>query len=384
MAALPPGGREGRAARAGAAQPRARARAAGPARRGGHRLRRCRRPGARRRAGDARMGRGRAQARRVPGGPGPAGAGPRAGGRQAAAGALVLGGHARERRPRRSPRARAAPRRRAPRPTRSAVLRNNLAVLRELAGDVGRRGDDAARRARRGPLAAPDLQEPGRHPLPQRALRGGPRGLRARREARARPGRRSLLQARQHRLQAPRPRPRARELAPRDRAQSGPRAGPRQPRHAGRRINDPADDPGFAALARKISLGSGLAVEAYKDKCVRRRIAVRMRACGVHTYADYQALLDRSPAEYERLRDALTINVTRFYRNAETWNLLRRDLIPPLCATRLGSNPDLERRLLLGRGGLHPRDSRRRAPRARRPGPRARAAAAWMRPTWTA
>ena len=48
-----------------------------------------------------------------------------------------------------------------------------------------------------------------------------------------------------------------------------------------------------------------------------------MRACGVHTYADYQAVLDRSPAEYERLKDALTINVTRFYRNAETWNLLR-------------------------------------------------------------
>jgi chemotaxis methyl-accepting protein methylase len=57
-----------------------------------------------------------------------------------------------------------------------------------------------------------------------------------------------------------------------------------------------------------------------------------MRACGVHTYADYQALLERSPTEYERLRDALTINVTRFYRNADTWNLLRRDLIPRLCA----------------------------------------------------
>jgi chemotaxis protein methyltransferase CheR len=92
-----------------------------------------------------------------------------------------------------------------------------------------------------------------------------------------------------------------------------------------------AEDPGFAALARKIS-GAGFAVEAYKDKCMRRRIAVRMRACGVHTYADYQALLDRSPTEYERLRDALTINVTRFYRNADTWNLLRRDLIPRLCA----------------------------------------------------
>jgi chemotaxis methyl-accepting protein methylase len=92
------------------------------------------------------------------------------------------------------------------------------------------------------------------------------------------------------------------------------------------------DDAGFAALARKISKGAGLPVEAYKDKCVRRRIAVRMRACGVHSYTDYQAILDTSPAEYERLRDALTINVTRFYRNADTWNLLRRDLIPRLCA----------------------------------------------------
>jgi chemotaxis protein methyltransferase CheR len=92
-----------------------------------------------------------------------------------------------------------------------------------------------------------------------------------------------------------------------------------------------ADDTGFEALARRISQGAGFTLEAYKDKCVRRRIAVRMRACGVHTYADYQALLDRTPLEYERLRDALTINVTRFYRNAETWNLLRRDTLPHLC-----------------------------------------------------
>ena len=97
-----------------------------------------------------------------------------------------------------------------------------------------------------------------------------------------------------------------------------------------------ADDPGFEALARRISKSAGFAVEAYKDKCVRRRIAVRMRACGVHTYADYQALLDRSPLEYDRLRDALTINVTRFYRNAETWNLLRRDVFPMLCGPEPG------------------------------------------------
>jgi chemotaxis protein methyltransferase CheR len=93
----------------------------------------------------------------------------------------------------------------------------------------------------------------------------------------------------------------------------------------------PIDEPEFAELTRKISLGSGFAVEAYKDKCIRRRIAVRMRACGVHTYADYRAHLDATPGEYDRLRDALTINVTRFYRNPETWNLLRQDLLPRLC-----------------------------------------------------
>jgi chemotaxis methyl-accepting protein methylase len=92
-----------------------------------------------------------------------------------------------------------------------------------------------------------------------------------------------------------------------------------------------ADEAAFAALTRKISREAGLTLDAYKDKCLRRRIAVRMRACGVQTYSEYQALLDRVPAEYERLKDAITINVTRFYRNAETWNLLRGGLIREIC-----------------------------------------------------
>ena len=93
----------------------------------------------------------------------------------------------------------------------------------------------------------------------------------------------------------------------------------------------PADDAAFASLTRKISREAGLTLDAYKDKCLRRRIAVRMRACGVHTFADYQSLLDTNPSEYERLKDAITINVTRFYRNAETWNLLRSHLLSEIC-----------------------------------------------------
>ena len=78
----------------------------------------------------------------------------------------------------------------------SPVLQNNLAVLLELSGRHGRRRDRAPGRAGRGPVAAPDLQEPGRHPLSQRPLRGRARGVRARRQAGPRSGRRPVLQAR--------------------------------------------------------------------------------------------------------------------------------------------------------------------------------------------
>ena len=94
----------------------------------------------------------------------------------------------------------------------------------------------------------------------------------------------------------------------------------------------PADDAAFLELTRSIFSEVGLSLAGYKDKCLRRRIAVRMRACGAHTYAEYQAVLQRDREEYERLKDVITINVTRFYRNVETWNLVRTRLLPELCA----------------------------------------------------
>ena len=84
---------------------------------------------------------------------------------------------------------------------------------------------------------------------------------------------------------------------------------------------DPKD--AFLALTQKISRERGMSCGSYKDKCLKRRIAVRMRARGVHTYDDYSKLLDSDAREYQELLDALTINVTKFYRNAETWTALR-------------------------------------------------------------
>jgi len=96
------------------------------------------------------------------------------------------------------------------------------------------------------------------------------------------------------------------------------------------------EEPGYAALAARIAGHAGLDVSAYKDRCLRRRIAVRMRACGVHTYADYVGVLDRQPDELDLLLDALTINVTKFFRNRETWDWLAANLVPGLLRAREG------------------------------------------------
>ena len=79
----------------------------------------------------------------------------------------------------------------------------------------------------------------------------------------------------------------------------------------------------FEALTEKISRERGISCASYKDKCLKRRIAVRMRARGVHTYQDYAKLLDQDAREYQELLDTLTINVTKFFRNAETWTALQ-------------------------------------------------------------
>ena len=92
----------------------------------------------------------------------------------------------------------------------------------------------------------------------------------------------------------------------------------------------PELDREFEELTRKISRDRGFACASYKEKCLRRRIAVRMRARGVHTYADYSRILDNDSGEYDRLLDALTINVTKLFRNASVYEAIAERVIPAL------------------------------------------------------
>lgn len=91
---------------------------------------------------------------------------------------------------------------------------------------------------------------------------------------------------------------------------------------------DESDD--FGDLLRKIERERMVPCAGYKDRCLRRRIGVRMRATGVHTFPDYARLLDSTPAEWERLLAALTINVTRFFRDEAVFAALEQQGYPTL------------------------------------------------------
>jgi chemotaxis protein methyltransferase CheR len=88
------------------------------------------------------------------------------------------------------------------------------------------------------------------------------------------------------------------------------------------------DDADFQQLLSKIASERQFHCQHYKEKCLRRRIGVRLRARGLHSYADYARLLDGDAREYEKLLDTLTINVTKLFRNWETWDAIAARVIP--------------------------------------------------------
>jgi len=99
-----------------------------------------------------------------------------------------------------------------------------------------------------------------------------------------------------------------------------------------------ADDPeGFGRLLDKVTAERGFRCSSYKERCLRRRIAVRMRAKGVHTFDDYARVLDEDAHEYDKLIDALTINVTKLFRNWEAWASLATHAVPRLWQESVGA-----------------------------------------------
>jgi chemotaxis methyl-accepting protein methylase len=99
---------------------------------------------------------------------------------------------------------------------------------------------------------------------------------------------------------------------------------------------EPAAAGELHALKEQITRDASFPCHSYKEKYLRRRIAVRMRVCGVHSYHDYARWLRGDAQEYAQLVEALTINVSKFFRNPEVWDAVAEQVLPPLLASTSG------------------------------------------------
>jgi two-component system CheB/CheR fusion protein len=89
-------------------------------------------------------------------------------------------------------------------------------------------------------------------------------------------------------------------------------------------------DSAFEELLRFIRDSRGFDFTGYKRSSLTRRIRKRMVDVDVTHYRDYRDLLEASAAEFGALFNTILINVTGFFRDAESWTYLRDEVLPDL------------------------------------------------------
>lgn len=95
-----------------------------------------------------------------------------------------------------------------------------------------------------------------------------------------------------------------------------------------------ADKRGFGALKRFVYLKAGFDCNRYKERPLKRRVSVRMRSRGAETYGQYLILLKEDPDELSRLLEVLTVNVTKFFRNRDTYMALQEKVLRQLVSDK--------------------------------------------------
>lgn len=90
------------------------------------------------------------------------------------------------------------------------------------------------------------------------------------------------------------------------------------------------DEKEFSELKSVIKRKIGFNCEDYKQPHLKRRLAVRLRATESKSYRDYTQMLLRDDEEVSKLKETLTVNVTELFRNPETFDSVRNNVLPEL------------------------------------------------------
>ncbi len=85
----------------------------------------------------------------------------------------------------------------------------------------------------------------------------------------------------------------------------------------------------------------GFDISHYKDSYIERRLNTRMNLTKRDDLKSYIELLRNNPEEFNKLIDALTVNVTEFFRNTETFAALETDIVPKILQNKETDSRDI-------------------------------------------
>ncbi len=94
---------------------------------------------------------------------------------------------------------------------------------------------------------------------------------------------------------------------------------------------DDLSDAEFTAIANLLRERRQFDLDQYKDRCIRRRIAKRLRICQVADFASYLSRLEMDRDELDTLLATISIHVSQFFRNPDTYRILEQKILPDLC-----------------------------------------------------
>lgn len=98
-------------------------------------------------------------------------------------------------------------------------------------------------------------------------------------------------------------------------------------------------DPDLKNILRLIHQRKRVDFSHYKMNTIKRRMLRRMLIHRIKTIKQYAGLLEESDSEIDMLYQDLLINVTEFFRNAETFELLKTKVFPQLLKTKAPGEP---------------------------------------------
>ena len=88
------------------------------------------------------------------------------------------------------------------------------------------------------------------------------------------------------------------------------------------------EDQDFAAISTLVKSLTGINLTLQKRELVYGRLAVRLRALGVRTFREYREIIAADLDEQIRMCNAITTNLTAFFREPHHFEHLRDQVLP--------------------------------------------------------